>query len=52
MQQLEAEVTDKEKKKGQLHKVFEESFDAKSIDNKKLFTKSQLHSTKSCSRKL
>ena len=35
MQQLETAVTDKEKKKGQLHKVFEESFDAKSIDNRK-----------------
>ncbi len=37
LQQLEAAVTEKEKKKGQLHKVFEESFDAKSIDNQKFF---------------
>lgn len=35
LQQLQLAVTDKEKKKGQLHKVFEESFDAKSIDNRK-----------------
>ena len=34
---LQSAVTDKEKKKGQLHKVFEESFDAKSIDNRKFF---------------
>ena len=37
LQQLQSAVTDKEKKKGQLHKVFEESFDAKSIDNKNFF---------------
>jgi putative transposase len=33
LQQLQSAVTGKEKSKGQLHKVFEESFDAKSIDN-------------------
>jgi REP element-mobilizing transposase RayT len=37
LQQLENAVTAKEKSKGQIHKVFEESFDAKSIDNKKFF---------------
>src|SRR5690348_13214261 len=37
LKQLQSAVTEKEKKKGQLHKVFEESFDAKSIDNKKFF---------------
>lgn len=37
LQQLQSAITDKEKKKGQLHKVFEESFDAKGIDNKKFF---------------
>jgi len=35
LEQLQSAVTQKEKSKGQLHKVFEESFDAKSIDNKK-----------------
>ena len=35
LQQLQDAVTAKEKAKGQLHKVFEESFDAKSVDNKK-----------------
>ena len=40
LQQLQSSVTEKEKQKGQLHKVFEESFDAKSIDNKKFFYKS------------
>jgi len=34
---LENAVTAKEKSKGQLHKVFEESFDAKSISNPKFF---------------
>jgi len=34
LQQLERGVTEREKKKGQLHKVFEESFDAKTIDTK------------------
>ena len=34
---MQSAVTEKEKKKGQLHKVFEESFDAKSIDTKKFF---------------
>lgn len=37
LKQLENAVTAKEKSKGQLHKVFEESFDAKSIDNQKFF---------------
>ncbi|MEP6683254.1 MAG: hypothetical protein ABJA35_08340 [Parafilimonas sp.] len=37
LKQLQTAVTEKEKAKGQLHKVFEESFDAKSIDNKKFF---------------
>lgn len=37
LQQLQLAVTDKEKAKGQIHKVFEESFDAKSTDNKKFF---------------
>jgi REP element-mobilizing transposase RayT len=37
VQQLEAAVSNKERTKGQLHKVFEESFDAKSIDDKKFF---------------
>ncbi len=37
LQQLENAVTAKEKSKGQKHKVFEESFDAKSIDNQKFF---------------
>ena len=32
LQQLQLTVTEKEKKKGELHKVFEESFDAKGID--------------------
>jgi REP element-mobilizing transposase RayT len=35
--QLQNAVTAKEKLKGQLHKVFEESFDAKAIDNQKFF---------------
>jgi len=35
LQQLQLTVTEKEKKKGELHKVFEESFDAKGIDNRK-----------------
>jgi hypothetical protein len=34
---LEDAAKQKEKSKGQLHKVFEESFDAKSIDNRKFF---------------
>ena len=34
---LKSALTVKEKAKGQKHKVFEESFDAKSIDNKKFF---------------
>ena len=37
LEQLQSAVTEKEKQKGQLHKVFEESFDAKSIDNRKFF---------------
>ena len=37
LQQLADALTPKEKSKGQLHKVFEESFDAKSIDNQKFF---------------
>ena len=37
LQQLQLAVTEKEKKKGQLHKVFEEIFNAKSIDNQKFF---------------
>jgi putative transposase len=37
LQQLENAVTAKEKRKGQKYKVFEESFDAKSIDNQKFF---------------
>jgi len=37
LEQLQSAVTKKEKQKGQLHKVFEESFDAKSIDNRKFF---------------
>ncbi|HEX5154197.1 MAG TPA: hypothetical protein VFW07_22270 [Parafilimonas sp.] len=37
--ELESALTAKEKAKGQKHKVFEESFDAKSIDNKKFFLK-------------
>ncbi len=37
LEQLQTAVTEKEKAKGQLHKVFEESFDAKSIDNKHFF---------------
>ncbi len=37
LHQLQSAVTDKEKKKGQIHKVFEESFDAKNIDNRKFF---------------
>ncbi|MEP6685060.1 MAG: hypothetical protein ABJA35_17425, partial [Parafilimonas sp.] len=34
LQQLQDAVTAREKAKDQLHKAFEESFDAKSIDNK------------------
>lgn len=34
---LQNALTDKERKKGQLHKVFTESFDAKSIDNESFF---------------
>lgn len=34
---LQSAVTDKERKKGQLHKVFKESFDAKAIDNEAFF---------------
>jgi putative transposase len=34
---LAAEVSEREKKKGQLHKVFIDSFDAKAIYNKKFF---------------
>ena len=37
LDQLASAVTAKEKSKGQKHKVFEESFDAKSIDNQKFF---------------
>lgn len=37
LNQLQNAVTAKEKSKGQLHKVFEESFDAKSLDNQKFF---------------
>lgn len=37
LKQLENAVTAKEKAKGQIHKAFERSFDAKSIDNKKFF---------------
>ena len=37
LHQLENAVTAKEKDKGQIHKAFEESFDAKTIDNKKFF---------------
>ena len=37
LEQSQSAVTEKEKQKGQLHKVFEESFDAKSIDNRKFF---------------
>jgi len=37
LNQLASAVTEKEKSKGQKHKVFEESFDAKSIDNQKFF---------------
>ena len=36
LKELQSAVTEKEKK-GQLHKVFGESFDAKSIDNKNFF---------------
>ncbi len=39
---LQTAVSNKEKIKGQLHKVFEESFDAKSIDNKNPFCKSSI----------
>ncbi|HEX5154196.1 MAG TPA: hypothetical protein VFW07_22265 [Parafilimonas sp.] len=39
LNELESALTAKEKTKGQKHKVFEESFDAKSIDNKKFFLK-------------
>ncbi|MGN6355359.1 MAG: hypothetical protein ACTHLB_18355 [Parafilimonas sp.] len=35
--QLQNAVTAKEKLKGQLHKVFKESFDAKAIHNQKFF---------------
>jgi hypothetical protein len=35
LQQLQSSLTKNEKIKGQLHKVFEESFDAKSIHNKR-----------------
>ena len=34
---LHGEVTKREAKKGQIHKVFEESFDAKGIYNEKFF---------------
>ncbi len=34
---LQNAVTDKERRKGQLHKVFKESFDAKAIDNEAFF---------------
>src|SRR5204863_747552 len=34
---LASEVTEREKKKGQLHKVFTDSFDAKEIYNEKFF---------------
>ena len=34
---LAGEVTEREKKKGQLHKVFTDSFDAKGIYNEKFF---------------
>ena len=34
---LSAEVSEREKKKGQLHKVFIDSFDAKAIYNEKFF---------------
>ena len=34
---LAAEVSGREKKKGQLHKVFIDSFDAKAIYNEKFF---------------
>jgi hypothetical protein len=34
---LAAEVSEREKKKGQLHKVFIDSFDAKAIYNEKFF---------------
>ena len=37
LNQLASAVTEKEKSKGQKHKVVEESFDAKSIDNQKFF---------------
>jgi len=37
LQQLQSSVTEKEKAKDQLHKVFEESFDAKAIYNKLFF---------------
>ena len=37
LRQLQNAVTEKEKAKGQRHKAFEESFDAKSIDNKTFF---------------
>jgi hypothetical protein len=37
LQQLQNAVKEKEKAKGQIHKAFEESFDAKTIDNKKFF---------------
>ncbi len=37
LQQLSEAVSDKRKTKGQLHKVFEDSFDAKSIETEKFF---------------
>ena len=44
LQQLSDGVTEREKKKGQLHKVFQDSFDAKPILYKKIpVTKNKLY---------
>jgi len=42
LNQLASAVTEKEKNKGQKHKVFEENFDAKSIDNQKFSCRSMV----------
>ncbi len=53
LQQLSEAVSDKRKTKGQLHKVFEDSFDAKSIETDKFFyQKIGVYTCESCKRKL
>jgi hypothetical protein len=48
---LQNAVSEREKLKGQLHKVFEESLDAKSIGNKKFFLQklNDIHLNPACS---